>query len=66
MHAVHVLHRARATAVVVADDAAFGLMRMFPMLLEDVALLRAFRTLAEAEEWLRSVSADSDWRGPKM
>jgi hypothetical protein len=52
------------TAVVVGDDAAFGMMRMFQMLLEDVALLRPFRVLADAEDWLREIGGGSYWRRP--
>ena len=40
------------TAVLVASDYAFGMVRMIEILLGDVARVRPFRELAEAEAWL--------------
>jgi hypothetical protein len=45
------------TAVVVSTDVAFGMMRMLQMLVDDVCVIRPFRSLAEAEAWLDSGSA---------
>ena len=45
------------TAVLVPSDYAFGLMRMFEMLLEDVFEFRAFRDEAEARAWLAGDAA---------
>lgn len=42
------------TAVVVGSDAAFGLIRMFQMRLEEEALVRPFRDHETAERWLQS------------
>ena len=44
------------TAVVVADDAAFGVIRMLEMLVEDLCEVKPFRDEQEARAWLsRSV-----------
>jgi hypothetical protein len=42
------------TAVVVADDLAFGMLRMLQMLVDDVCVIRPFRSLAEAQVWLQT------------
>lgn len=43
-----------ATAVVVSNDYAFGIMRAMEMLLEDVADVRPFREERVARSWLAS------------
>jgi hypothetical protein len=45
------------TAVLVSSDYAFGVARMFEMLLEDVFELRAFRDEQEARAWLAENAA---------
>ncbi|HXQ25944.1 MAG TPA: hypothetical protein VN822_06020 [Candidatus Acidoferrales bacterium] len=45
------------TAVLVSSDYAFGLMRMFEMLLEDVFEFRVFRDEREAHAWLAGNAA---------
>lgn len=40
-------------AVVVSTDMAYGMMRMLQILVEDVCVVQPFRSLAEAERWLR-------------
>jgi hypothetical protein len=40
------------TAVVVSNDAAFGVLRMFGTLVDDVAAVRPFRDYREAVKWL--------------
>lgn len=42
------------TAVVVADELAFGMLRMLQMLVDDVCVIRPFRSLAEAQVWLQT------------
>ena len=42
------------TAIVVNDNASYGMMRMLEILVEDVAEVRPFRDRAEAEAWLRT------------
>jgi hypothetical protein len=42
------------TAVVVADELAFGMLRMLQMLVDDVCMIRPFRSLADAEVWLHT------------
>ncbi len=39
-------------AIIVGSDLAFGMMRMLEMLVEDVCLVRPFRTPAEADWWI--------------
>jgi hypothetical protein len=39
-------------AVVVSHDLAYGIFRMFGMLVEETCAIRPFRTLAEAQQWL--------------
>ena len=41
-------------AVVVADELAFGMLRMLQMLVDDVCVIRPFRSLPEAEAWLQT------------
>ena len=48
-----------ATAVLVATDFAFGIMRAMEMLLEDVADVRPFRDEKLARSWLASKSIES-------
>ena len=45
------------TAVVVDSDFAFGITRMVEMLVDDVALIRPFRTKLDAELWLNNLAA---------
>ncbi len=45
------------TAVVVSTDYAFGMMRMFEMLIEDIFEFRVFRDEAEARAWLNAKAA---------
>jgi hypothetical protein len=40
------------TAVVVANDVSYGVVRMIGILVEDVCAVRPFRDRAKAEEWL--------------
>ena len=47
------------TAVVVDSDLAFGITRMIEMLIEDVALIKPFRTNLDAELWLDQVAGES-------
>ena len=47
------------TAVLVDNDFAFGITRMVEMLVEDVALIKPFRTLLDAELWLDNVAPPS-------
>jgi len=42
------------TAVLVASDFAFGVMRAMEMLLQDVAEIKPFREEEEAHQWLAS------------
>jgi hypothetical protein len=42
------------TAIVVHDDASYGMMRMLEILVEDVCDVRPFRDRAEAEAWLEA------------
>jgi hypothetical protein len=44
------------TAVVVSSDFAFGMLRMLEILLEDVCIVRPFRDIDAAEQWLRGSS----------
>jgi hypothetical protein len=44
------------TAVVVDTDFAFGITRMVEMLVDDVALIRPFRTKLDAELWLNHLT----------
>ena len=39
-------------AIIVGSDLAFGMMRMLEMLVEDVCMVRPFRTPAEADWWI--------------
>jgi hypothetical protein len=41
------------TAVIVATDYAYGMMRLLEMLVEDVCKVRPFRDPADAERWLQ-------------
>jgi hypothetical protein len=43
------------TAIVVAHDYAYGMLRMLEILLDDVCLVRPFRDYREAEQWLWSL-----------
>ncbi|MGH7742039.1 MAG: STAS/SEC14 domain-containing protein [Candidatus Eiseniibacteriota bacterium] len=54
------------TAVLVANDVSFGMMRMLEMLLEDVCDVRAFRPnqREEAEAWLASTPVRARAQGP--
>lgn len=45
-------HALGPTAVVVANDVTYGMLRMLEILLEDVARVRPFRDAVEAEQWL--------------
>lgn len=52
------LGRGRAlgpTAVIVASEFTFGMLRMLEALVEDVCAVRPFRDRAEAERWLESM-----------
>lgn len=40
------------TAVLVADDASYGMLRVLEMLIDEVCHIRPFRRLDEAERWL--------------
>lgn len=42
------------TAVVVSTMVGFGVMRMFDILVEDFCVIRPFRDMDEAEQWLQS------------
>jgi hypothetical protein len=42
------------TAVVVADELGFGMLRMLQMLVADVCVIRPFRSLPAAEAWLQT------------
>lgn len=46
------------TAVLVADDASYGMLRVLEMLVDEVCHIRPFRRLDEAERWL-DASIDS-------
>lgn len=48
-----------ATAVVATNDALFGMLRMYDALTEQIRPLRIFRRLADAEQWLASVTPSS-------
>jgi len=50
----HVAREGSLMALVVADDVAFGMSRMFQFLAEDVvtSTLRVTRSLADAEQWI--------------
>ena len=52
-------HLLGPTAVVVSNDTAFGLVRMFEVLLEDVCEVRPFREEGEAREWLAALPTRS-------
>ena len=43
------------TAVVVADDLAFGMLRMLEILLEDVCIVKPFYDYDTAEQWLQGL-----------
>lgn len=43
------------TAVLVTTDFQFGMTRIVEMLVEDVCLIKPFRTEADAERWLAKV-----------
>lgn len=43
------------TAIVVADDVTYGMLRMLQTLVEDVCLVWPFRSFPEAEAWLQRV-----------
>jgi hypothetical protein len=43
------------TAVLVSTDFQFGIARIVEMLVEDVCLIKPFRTEADAERWLAKV-----------
>jgi len=42
------------TAIVTRDDVSYGMIRMLETLVDDVADVRPFRSLAEAEGWLNA------------
>jgi hypothetical protein len=44
------------TAVLVSSDAAYGIIRMLEMLVEDVCEIKPFRDESEARAWLASKS----------
>ncbi len=44
------------TAVLVSSDAAFGIIRMLEMLVEDVCEIKPFRDEPEARAWLATKS----------
>ena len=46
-------HRLGRTAVVVSSDAAYGVVRMLQVLVEDICDVRPFLDLPAAERWLR-------------
>jgi hypothetical protein len=43
------------TAVLVSTDFQYGITRMVEMMVEDVCLIKPFRTGADAERWLAEV-----------
>jgi hypothetical protein len=43
------------TAVIVASDLSFGVLRMLQTLVSDVCMVWPFRSAAEAEQWLQEV-----------
>jgi len=43
------------TAVVVSSDVAYGMIRMFEILLQDVCVVRPFRDYAAAEQWFKDL-----------
>ena len=49
--------RLGATAVLVDSDFAYGITRMVEMLVEDVALIKPFRTRLDAELWLDNIGS---------
>ena len=51
------MHRLGPTAVVVATDVGYGMLRMLEMLVEDVCVIRPFRDVPEAQRWLQSPTA---------
>ena len=53
------------TAIVVSTPVAFGMLRMLEQLVEDVALIRPFRSYAAAVEWL-ATQRDSEDDRPRM
>lgn len=46
-------HRLGRTAVVVSTDVAYGIMRMFQILVEDVCEVQPFRDVTTATRWLK-------------
>jgi hypothetical protein len=46
-------HSLGPTAVIVATDYAYGMMRLVEMLVDDVCKVRPFRDPADAERWLQ-------------
>jgi hypothetical protein len=49
-------HRLGRTAVVVSTDLAYGIMRMFQILVEDVCEVQPFRDLTKATLWLNEAT----------
>src|SRR5271166_5142699 len=49
-------HRLGRTAVVVSTDVAYGIMRMFQILVEDVCEVQPFRDMTTATLWLNGVT----------
>jgi len=47
-------HRLGPTAVVVSTSVAYGVVRMLETLVEDICVIRPFRDLGQAENWLRN------------
>jgi hypothetical protein len=45
------------TAVVVSSDVAFGVMRMLETLVEDVCIIKPFRDIPGAEQWLDALGS---------
>jgi hypothetical protein len=45
------------TAIVVADDLTYGMLRVLQTLVEDVCSIRPFRSVPDAEGWLEQVES---------
>ena len=56
--AITLEERAGPRAIVVADEAVYGMSRMFATLVEDTFPIRVFRDLETAEHWLLEEHAE--------
>lgn len=53
-------HKLGPTAIVVSNDFAYGMMRMLGILVDQFTRIEPFRSVHEADSWLRQVSASQD------